>query len=116
MITQTMWVAGHIAMTTSIARAFTVFENTCYFKSGDCQNDLSGLSGATTFILQGEVKEIKAWLSVENRKVECMKFPIFPTTDLIIFPVYVTIYLCWFRRNTMMNNIFETNVIPYLLF
>ena len=41
-------------------RAFTVFENTCYFKNGDCQNDVSGLSGATTFIIQGEVKEIKA--------------------------------------------------------
>ena len=41
-------------------KAFTVYWNTCFFKSGDCQNRFSGLSGATTFILQGETKEIKA--------------------------------------------------------
>ena len=37
--------------------AFIVYEHSCFFKDGDCQNNLYGKSGETTFIPQGEAKE-----------------------------------------------------------
>ena len=40
--------------------AMVVYQNRCYFKNGDCQNNQQGKSGATTFISQGDVKEMKA--------------------------------------------------------
>ena len=36
--------------------AFVVYQNNCYFKEGDCQNDQRGFQGATVFI-QGKANE-----------------------------------------------------------
>ena len=41
-------------------RAFVVYENTCYFKDGDCENDLYLKYGATTLVPQSKANEIRA--------------------------------------------------------